>query len=91
MLLFITFTILPNIKICHHIYSSMDVHTKNGIAGATQASLVTIVGYPCDLIKSRLQTGLYGSSSWNTFTKTVQKEGLGRSIVDLLPHGFHIW
>lgn len=35
---------------------------KNALAGASLATIVTIVGYPFDLIKTRMQTGRYLSS-----------------------------
>jgi len=47
----------------------------NLLAGCTQASLVTLVGYPFDLVKGRMQTGKY-SSTMNCVSYTVRKEGL---------------
>ena len=47
----------------------------NTVAGATQASLVTIVGYPFDTVKSRMQTHGY-LSSFHCVRSTIQKEGV---------------
>lgn len=47
----------------------------NLLAGATQATLVTIVGYPFDLIKSRMQTGSY-LSTMHCIRDTVSTEGV---------------
>jgi Mitochondrial carrier protein len=60
----------------------MDLNNENGrqilinaIGGVTQATLVTIVGYPFDLVKSRMQVKSY-SSSFQCVKRTVAKEGL---------------
>jgi len=47
----------------------------NAAAGATQATLVTLVGYPFDLIKSRQQVGSYRNSI-DCLKSTVRTEGL---------------
>jgi solute carrier family 25 (mitochondrial carnitine/acylcarnitine transporter), member 20/29 len=44
------------------------------VAATAQASLYTITGYPFDLVKARLQTGLY-NSSWSCLKGTVKNEG----------------
>lgn len=47
----------------------------NALAGATQASLVTIVGYPFDLIKARMQVRSY-KNSIDCLKSTVRTEGV---------------
>ncbi len=47
----------------------------NGVSGGVQASLVTLTGYPFDLIKARLQTQRY-PTSWECLKGTVRKEGV---------------
>lgn len=45
------------------------------LGACVQASLVTLTGYPLDLIKARLQSGLY-TSSLKCLTGTIKNEGL---------------
>lgn len=52
----------------------MNDHLRNLLAGTTQATLVTAVGYPFDLVKARMQTGAY-TSSWDCIKSSVTKEG----------------
>ena len=47
---------------------------KNFIAASSQATLVTIVGYPFDTVKARMQTGLY-NTTWDCFKGTAAREG----------------
>ena len=44
------------------------------VAGLTQATLVTIVGYPFDLVKTRMQSGMY-KTSFDCVVTTVKTEG----------------
>ena len=46
----------------------------NIIGGVTQALLVTVVGYPFDLVKARIQAKRY-DSSWKCLQGTVKNEG----------------
>ncbi len=47
----------------------------NVLAGMTNGILVVLVGYPLDLIKARLQTGMY-TSTWTCFKGTIKNEGI---------------
>lgn len=47
---------------------------NNALAGGVQATLVTIVGYPFDLVKTRMQAGKYVNSI-DCLKKTILKEG----------------
>ena len=51
-----------------HVYVNM-------LAGGAQAILTTIVGYPFDLVKSRLQANLY-NNSFECVKQTFKNEGL---------------
>jgi solute carrier family 25 (mitochondrial carnitine/acylcarnitine transporter), member 20/29 len=59
----------------------MDLNENNNqiiidaIGGVAQASLVTVVGYPFDLVKARMQVRSY-SNSFRCVKSTVAKEGL---------------
>ena len=53
----------------------MNNHLINGLAGATQATLVTIVGYPFDLVKARLQIQTH-ATSWGCFRHALAQEGV---------------
>ncbi|VBB18589.1 mitochondrial carrier [Yasminevirus sp. GU-2018] len=46
----------------------------NVVGGCVQATLVTITGYPFDLVKSRLQSGMY-PNSMSCITGTIRNEG----------------
>lgn len=47
----------------------------NTIAGMTQATLVTITGYPFDLVKTRMQAVSY-NNAWECLKDVVKKDGL---------------
>lgn len=52
----------------HNIYADI-------IAGGVQATLVTLTGYPFDLIKARMQTKIY-ASSYDSVIGTIKNEGV---------------
>lgn len=56
--------------------ADLDPKLKNAIAGVAQAVSATFVGYPFDLIKARLQTGLYGQSTIDCVKHTWRSEGV---------------
>lgn len=56
-------------------HSKLKETFANFTAGVVQATLVTATGHPLDLVKVRLQSGMY-TSTIDCFKDTVQKEGL---------------
>jgi len=48
---------------------------NNALAGGVQATLVTIVGYPFDLVKTRMQAGKY-SNALDCLKTTIRTEGV---------------
>lgn len=48
------------------------------LAGVVQASLATAIGYPFEIVKSRMQSNMYpqGVTSWGCFQRTVAEDGL---------------
>jgi len=47
----------------------------NTVGGVVQGTLVTITGYPFDLIKGRLQAGMY-PTSWSCIAGTIKNDGV---------------
>jgi len=45
------------------------------LPGASQGATVTLIGHPCDTIKTRLQTGLHGKSMSSCIINTIRNEG----------------
>lgn len=54
--------------------SSFHDSMVNLVAGVTQATLVTVVGYPFDFVKSRMQTGNYRGTI-DCLVKSIASEG----------------
>ena len=48
---------------------------KNMVAGGVQGVLSTACGHPFDLIKARMQTGMY-KNGLDCFVSTVKNEGI---------------